>query len=83
MHMAKNDSAQQQQLFIDTETKYGWKSVKEIQRGDLIVIMDLEVKIQQIKTDEDFWSVTYHDPLSEKKVEQLFTATDWVYAKLS
>jgi hypothetical protein len=79
--MASKENAQQQQLFAGTQNQYGWKSIKELNRGEIIVITDQEVKVQNIKTDEDFWSVIYTDPSSGKKVEQLYNATDSVYAK--
>lgn len=80
--MARSENAQQQTLFIDTQTRYVWKSVKALQRNEIIVITDQEVKIQNIKMDEDFWSVMYTDPQSGKKVEQLYNATDSVYSRL-
>jgi len=80
--MAKGGNAQQQTLFVDTQIGYTWKSIKELQRGDAIVITDQEVRIQGIKMDEDFWSVLYTDPLNGKKVEQLYNATDFVYARI-
>lgn len=80
--MAKGGNTQQQTLFVDTQTGYAWKSIKELQRGDAIVITDQEVRIQGIKMDEDFWSVLYTDPLNGKKVEQLYNATDFVYARI-
>ena len=80
--MAKGGNTQQQTLFVDTQTGYAWKSIKELQRSDAIVITDQEVRIQGIKMDEDFWSVLYTDPLNGKKVEQLYNATDFVYTRI-
>ncbi|BCL78465.1 hypothetical protein ccbrp13_09300 [Ktedonobacteria bacterium brp13] len=80
--MAKGGNAQQQTLFVDTQTGYAWKSIKELQRGEAIVITDQEVRIQGIKMDEDFWSVLYTDPLNGKKIEQLYNATDFVYTRI-
>ena len=81
--MASKENAHQQQLFASSQNQYGWKSIKELYRGEIIVITDQEVKVQNIKTDEDFWLVTYTDPNGGKKVEQLYSATDSVYAKFS
>ena len=76
------ETAHQQSLFIETQTRYGWKSIKDLQRNDLIVISDKEVKIQNIKRDGDFWQVSYADPQSGEKAEQLYTETDFVYSRL-
>lgn len=81
--MAKQETAQQQPLFAHTQTPYGWKSVKEVQRGDLIVIMEQEVKIQAIKIDDDNYLISYTDASTGKKVEQIYNAIDSVYARLA
>lgn len=80
--MTKGGNAQQQTLFVDTQTRYAWKSIKELQHGEAIVITDREVRIHGIKMDEDFWLVLYSDPLNGKKVEQLYNATDFVYTRI-
>jgi hypothetical protein len=82
--LAKQESAQQQQLFAQSQpqTRYGWKSITKIQRGEIIVVMEQEVKILGLKEDNDSWTVSYTDPTTGKKTEQIYNAIDSVYAKL-
>ena len=81
--MAKQGAAQQQPLFAHTQTRYEWKSVKEVQRGDIIVVMEEEVKILGIKMDDDNFLISYTDTSTGKKVEQLYNAIDSVYVRMA
>ncbi len=78
--MAKENT--QQQLFGSPQNSYGWKSVQEAHRGDFIVVEQQEIRVLGVRHDGNSWFVSYTDPSSEKKVEQLYSATDFVYAKL-
>jgi hypothetical protein len=71
----------QQQLFVAPETQYGWKSIQHVKRGEIIIVEQQEVKILATRQDGDYWLASYNDPTSEKKTEQLYNATDFVYTK--
>ncbi len=71
----------QQQLFASTQNSYGWKSIQQVQRGEIIVVEQEDVKILGVKQEGDYWLASYTDPITDKKTEQLYTATDFVYAK--
>ena len=78
--MAKETNPQQQ-LFAAAQSTYGWKSIQQVQRGEIIVVEQQDVKILGMKQDGDYWLASYNDPITDKKTEQLYTATDFVYAK--
>lgn len=78
--MAKETNSQQQ-LFAAAQSTYGWKSIQQVQRGEIIVVEQQDVKILGMKQDGDYWLASYNDPITDKKTEQLYTATDFVYAK--
>lgn len=78
--MAKETNSQQQ-LFASTQNSYSWKSIEQIKRGEVIVVEQQDVKILGIRKDGDYWLVSYTDPIDDKKMEQLYNATDFVYMK--
>lgn len=78
--MTKENNSQPQ-LFVAPETQYGWKSIQQVKRGEIIIVEQQEVKILTMRQDGDYWLTSYTDPTSDKKVEQLYNATDFVYMK--
>jgi hypothetical protein len=79
-------SAQQQKqqlLFARQQSMYAWRNVQLIQRGSIIVVMQKEVRILGMKSDDDdCLLLSYTDPITSTKTEQLFNHTDYVYTKL-
>jgi hypothetical protein len=74
---------QQQLLFARQQTKYAWKNVQLIQRGEIIVVMQEEVRILGMKPDaDDCLLLSYTDPITSAKTEQIFNHTDYVYTRL-
>ncbi len=71
----------QQQLFAAPTTRYGWKSIQQVKRSEIIIVEQQKVKILAIRQDGDYWLASYIDPVTEKKTEQLYNATDFVYAE--
>ncbi|GAC1359791.1 MAG: hypothetical protein NVS2B12_21090 [Ktedonobacteraceae bacterium] len=71
----------QQQLFASDQNQYTWKSVQQMRRGEVIVVELHDVKILSTRQDGDYWLLSYTDPFSDKKTEQLYNANDFVYAK--
>ena len=80
--MARQEKTQQQHLFTETQAQYGWKSITDVQKGDTIVIIDQELKVLGMKTEENTWFLSYTDPETNKKVEQLYNANDFVYTRI-
>jgi hypothetical protein len=79
----KSTRQQQQLLFARQQTAYTWKNVQAIQRGMVIVIMQEDVRVLGVKPDDDdCLFLSYTDPLTNTKTEQLFNHTDYVYTKL-
>ena len=76
------DDASQQQLFASSQTRYGWRSVQQLQRGQCIVVMQKVVKVLGVRHEGDECFVSYTDPDSGKKVEQLYSNHDFVYVQL-
>lgn len=73
----------QQLLFARQQSKYAWKNVQLIQRDAIIVVMQEEVRILGMKPDDDdCLLLSYTDPVTSNKTEQLFNHTDYVYTKL-
>ncbi|GCF09639.1 hypothetical protein [Dictyobacter arantiisoli] len=78
----KRAQEEQQLLFARSQTKYAWKNVQSVERGNFIVIKQEEVRILGLKPDNDFLMLSYTDPVSGTKAEQLFNLTDYVYTRL-
>jgi len=78
--MTKENNSQPQ-LFVAPETLYSWKSIQQIKRGEIIIVEQQEVKILTTRQDGDYWLASYTDPTNDKKIEQLYNATDFVYTK--
>lgn len=80
--MVEKSTQQQQLLFARQQTTYAWKNVQSIQRGMIIVVMQEEVRVLGTKPDnDDYLFLSYTDPITNTKTEQLFNHTDYVYTK--
>ncbi|SRR6266567_1565484 len=77
---AKKNRAQQHMLF--DAPRYGWKSVQEVARGDLMVVAGEDASILGICQDGGFWVVSYVDPDTRAKTEQFYNAQDSIYVQL-
>lgn len=83
--MVEKSVHQQEQhlLFARQQSMYAWKNVQLVQRGSIIVVMQKEVRILGLKPDDDNWLLlSYTDPITSTKTEQLFNHGDYVYTKL-
>jgi hypothetical protein len=76
----KKKLADQQALF--DAPGYGWKSVQQIERHDMMVVSQQEVKILGIRQDGGVWWVSYIDPETDVKTEQFYNAQDFIYVRL-
>lgn len=80
--MVEKSTQQQQLLFARQQTTYAWKNVQSIRRGMIIVIMQEEVRVLGIRPDnDDYLFLSYTDPITNTRTEQLFNHTDYVYTK--
>src|SRR6266513_2460816 len=77
---AKRKQAEQHILF--DAPRYGWKSIQEVARGDLMVVAGEDAPILSIRQDEGFWVVSYVDPDTRAKTEQFYHAQDSLYVRL-
>ncbi|GCE30545.1 hypothetical protein KDA_60290 [Dictyobacter alpinus] len=73
---------QQHMLFAQQQTTYAWRNVQLIDRGSIIIVMQEEVRVLGSRQDSDCLYLSYTDPVSGTKTEQLFNLTDYVYLKL-
>jgi hypothetical protein len=73
---------QQHMLFARQQTAYTWKNVQLVERGNIIIVMQEEVRVLGIRKDSDYLYLSYTDPVSGTKTEQLFNLADYVYLKL-
>ncbi|GCE08526.1 hypothetical protein [Dictyobacter aurantiacus] len=73
---------QQQLLFARQQTTYTWRNVRSVARDNVIIIMQQEVRVLGVRQDSDDVFVSYTDPSTGTKTEQLFNLTDYVYLKL-
>ncbi|GCE22630.1 hypothetical protein [Dictyobacter kobayashii] len=78
----QNKQEQQQLLFASQQTIYVWKNVQLIERGSVIIVMQEEVRVLGVRRDSDYLFLSYTDPISGTKTEQLFNLTDYVYLKM-
>jgi hypothetical protein len=78
----QNISDQQAQLFATQQNVFGWKSVLQAKRGDIIVVMNEEVKLLNVRQSGDELILVYNDPVTNNRVEQLYRAHDSIYCRL-
>jgi len=72
----------QHELFGTPQTRYGWQLVTDAHKGSIIVTQNEEVIVSGVRQDENCVYLTYTEPGTGKKNEQLYNLTDYVYAKL-
>lgn len=73
---------QQQLLFARQQTTYAWRNVRSVTRDSIIIVMQQEVRVLGVRQDSDDVFLSYTDPVSGTKTEQLFNLADYVYLKL-
>lgn len=78
----RREQQQQQLLFARQQTIYAWRNVRSVARDNVIIIMQQEVRVLGVRQDNDDVFISYTDPTSGTKTEQLFNLTDYVYLKL-
>ena len=61
---------------------YEWKSVREVERGDSIVVAQLETLVLGVRQQEGSWWISYSHPRTGTKVEEIYTANDFLYMRL-
>jgi len=79
---SKTDQAYQGQLFGTNEKQYDWLPVQDARKGSIIVVMNTAVTVQSVRQDENCVYLTYVEPGSKMKTEQLYNQHDFVYCKL-
>jgi len=62
--------------------RFGWKSVREVERGDQLVIAEQETVVLGVRQHEGSWWVSYSHPRTGVKTEEFYTASDYVYMRL-
>jgi hypothetical protein len=62
--------------------KYGWQPVQEARKGMVMVVMSEAVKVLDVRQDEDCIYLSYTDPGTGKRTEQLYSHTDSIFVKL-
>jgi hypothetical protein len=62
--------------------KYGWREVQEARKGTIMVVMSEDVKVLDVRRDNDSIYLAYNDPETGKKTEQLYSHTDSIFVKL-
>lgn len=77
----KKKSASQQTSLFDGP-RYGWRSVREVERGDSIVVAEQETLVLGVRQHEGSWWMSYTYPRTGTKTEEFYTATDFVYMRL-
>jgi hypothetical protein len=83
MAKKRQQIAQQPALLTDPALHYGWKSVQQVARNDLIVVASQEVKILGVRqVGQMEWYLSYIDPESQQRIEAFYQAHESVYARL-
>ncbi|GHO83751.1 hypothetical protein [Dictyobacter formicarum] len=80
--ISRQRQEQQQLLFARQQTTYAWRNVRTVVRDNVIIVMQQEVRVLGVRRDSDFVFLSYTDPTSGTKTEQLFNLADYVYLKL-
>jgi len=62
--------------------RYRWKSVREVEHGDQLVIAEQETLVLGVRQQEGSWWVSYSHPRTGTKTEEFYTASDYVYMRL-
>lgn len=62
--------------------RYDWKSVREVERGDSIVVAEQETLVLGMRQHEGSWFVSYIHPRTGTKTEEFYTANDFLYMRL-
>jgi hypothetical protein len=63
------------------QPSYQWQPVTTAHKGTVMVVMNEEVTISAVREEDDCIFLAYVDPVSEKKVEQLYNHQDFIYVK--
>jgi len=79
--MVKEENVQQQLFAHPDNDQYAWKSIQQITRGSIIVVQQQETKVSNIKQSGNDWIVTFADPTTGEKTEQIYSDHDSLYAK--
>jgi hypothetical protein len=80
MRKKPKERAQQPALLTPGDV-YLWIPVRLLERNDTIVVANVEVKVQNMEHRDSEWHVTYLDPITRSRTEQLYNGHDQVYIK--
>jgi hypothetical protein len=61
---------------------YGWKSVQQATRNDILVEAGRLVKILEVKIDNGIWILRFTNGETNEKSEQWYSAHDFIYGKM-
>lgn len=77
----KTKEHEQQPVLLTPIDEYLWIPIKLLERNDTVVIADVEVKVQNMEHRDSEWHVTYLDPTTRSRTEQLYNGHDQVYVR--
>ena len=77
-----NNTPQQGQLFETAPQKYGWQPVISARKGTVMVVMNEDVTVSSVREENGSIYLSYNDPTTGTKTEQLYNHTDSIYVKL-
>lgn len=80
--MATKKKRDSQQVALFDTHRYGWKSVREVKRDDSIVVAEQEISVTAVRQQDGCWWVSYTHPTTSVKIEELYTASVFVFMRL-